>query len=43
MNAPMISRRHFTAGLGGILVAFSLDPKVAFAQQQEDLLDQVDD
>src|SRR5437762_13491324 len=37
MNAPMISRRHFTAGLGGILVAFSLDPKVAFAQQQPTL------
>src|SRR6266404_575351 len=33
MNAPMMSRRDFTAGLGALVVAFSLDPKVAFAQQ----------
>jgi len=33
MDAPMMSRRDFTAGLGALVVAFSLDPKVAFAQQ----------
>src|SRR5258707_2647878 len=33
MNAPMISRREFTAGVGAIVVAFSLDPKAALAQQ----------
>ena len=33
MNAPMMSRRDFTAGLGGLVVAFSLDPKLALAQQ----------
>jgi len=33
MNAPMMSRRDFTTGLGALVVAFSLDPKVAFAQQ----------
>src|SRR5437016_10077910 len=33
MNAPIISRREFTAGVGAIVVAFSLDPKVALAQQ----------
>ena len=37
MNAPMISRRTFTAGagatLGAIVVAFSLDPKASLAQQ----------
>jgi len=29
----MISRREFTAGVGAIVVAFSLDPKAALAQQ----------
>jgi len=33
MNAPMISRRTFTAGAGAIVLAFSLDPKVALTQQ----------
>jgi CO/xanthine dehydrogenase Mo-binding subunit len=33
MNAPMISRRVFTAGMGAIVVAFSLDPRTAPAQQ----------
>jgi len=33
MNAPMISRRAFTAGAGAIVLAFSLDPKVALTQQ----------
>jgi CO/xanthine dehydrogenase Mo-binding subunit len=33
MNAPMISRRAFTAGAGAIVLAFSLDPKAALAQQ----------
>src|SRR5262245_40410218 len=32
MNAPTLDRRQFAAGLGGILVAFSLDPRVALAQ-----------
>jgi CO/xanthine dehydrogenase Mo-binding subunit len=31
MNAPAFNRRQFTAGLGTLVVAFSLDPK-AFAQ-----------
>jgi CO/xanthine dehydrogenase Mo-binding subunit len=33
MNAPMISRRAFTAGAGGLVLAFSLDPRVMLAQQ----------
>src|SRR5689334_672174 len=33
MNAPMISRRVFTAGMGAIVVAFSLDPRTAPARQ----------
>jgi len=33
MNAPMISRRAFTAGAGGLVLAFSLDPQVMLAQQ----------
>jgi CO/xanthine dehydrogenase Mo-binding subunit len=33
MNLMMSSRREFTAGLGSIIVSFSLDPKLAFAQQ----------
>jgi nicotinate dehydrogenase subunit B len=32
-NAVTINRRTFTAGLGAIVVAFSLDPKLALAQQ----------
>jgi CO/xanthine dehydrogenase Mo-binding subunit len=33
MNAPILTRRHFTAGLGAIVVAFSLDPRAAPGQQ----------
>jgi CO/xanthine dehydrogenase Mo-binding subunit len=33
MNAPAISRRAFTAGAGGLVLAFSLDPQVMLAQQ----------
>jgi nicotinate dehydrogenase subunit B len=33
MNAPIISRRDFTAGFGAIVVAFSLAPQVSLAQQ----------
>ena len=32
MNAPMMSRRSFTKGLGGIALAFSLDPSELLAQ-----------
>jgi CO/xanthine dehydrogenase Mo-binding subunit len=32
MNAPVISRRTFTAGTAGLVLAFSLDPKVSLAQ-----------
>src|SRR3954470_8367372 len=34
MNTPHLSRRQFTAGLGGIVLAFSLDPHLAPAQQR---------
>jgi len=33
MNAPAFNRREFTAGLGALVVAFSLDPKVAHGQE----------
>ncbi len=33
MNAPIVSRRDVNAGLGTILVAFSLSPRLALAQQ----------
>jgi CO/xanthine dehydrogenase Mo-binding subunit len=32
MNAPAFNRRQFTTGLGALMLAFSLDPKVAPAQ-----------
>jgi nicotinate dehydrogenase subunit B len=35
MNAPIFTRRDVSKGLGAILVAFSLDPKVALAQQAQ--------
>ena len=35
MNAPIISRRGFTAGVGAIVLSFSLDPKGVFAQQPD--------
>jgi nicotinate dehydrogenase subunit B len=34
MDAPVFSRRQFTAGLGAIIVAFSLDPKFAVGQER---------
>ena len=34
MNAPAFNRREFTAGLGAIVVAFSLDPKLARGQER---------
>ena len=33
MNLMSPTRREFTAGLGSIIISFSLDPKLAFAQQ----------
>jgi CO/xanthine dehydrogenase Mo-binding subunit len=33
MNAMTSTRREFTAGIGAIVVAFSLDPKLALAQR----------
>ena len=32
MNAPTLTRRGFTKGLGGIVLAFSLDPAELLAQ-----------
>ena len=32
MNAPILSRRSFTKGMGGIVLAFSLDPRQLLAQ-----------
>jgi len=37
MNALALNRRTFTAGLGAIVVAFSLDPKLATGQQSAPL------
>ena len=37
MNVITPTRREFTAGLGAIVVAFSLDPKLALAQQSAPL------
>ncbi|HEY2135524.1 MAG TPA: molybdopterin cofactor-binding domain-containing protein [Xanthobacteraceae bacterium] len=37
MNAQMISRRGFTGGLGGLVIAFSLDPSGSLAQQHAKL------
>jgi nicotinate dehydrogenase subunit B len=34
MNAPALNRRQFTAGIGAIVVAFSLDPNAALAQER---------
>src|SRR5262249_56316243 len=34
MNAPIVTRRQVTAGLGAIVVAFSLDPRLAVAQER---------
>ena len=32
MNAPAVDRRRFTAGLGALVVGFSLDPELAWTQ-----------
>ena len=32
MNAPLLSRRTFAKGLGGIVLAFSLDPSELLGQ-----------
>ena len=32
MNAPTLTRRGFTQGLGGLVLAFSLDPAELLAQ-----------
>ncbi len=32
MNAPTLTRRGFTKGLGGLVLAFSLDPAELLAQ-----------
>jgi nicotinate dehydrogenase subunit B len=37
MNGPALDRRQFAAGLGAIVVAFSLDPRRVFAQQPAQL------
>ena len=34
MNAPAFTRRRFTGGLGTLVIAFSLDPNLAFAQER---------
>jgi nicotinate dehydrogenase subunit B len=34
MNAPAFNRRQFTAGFGALVVAFSLDPKLAAGQER---------
>jgi len=34
MNAPVLNRRQFTAGIGALVVAFTLDPDVAGAQEK---------
>jgi nicotinate dehydrogenase subunit B len=34
MNAPSFNRREFSAGLGTLVLAFSLDPKLARAQER---------
>jgi nicotinate dehydrogenase subunit B len=34
VNAPAFNRREFTAGFGAIVVAFSLDPKLARGQER---------
>jgi len=37
MHAPQITRRNFSAALGGIVLSFSLAPRFALAQQPERL------
>ena len=33
MNAPHLTRRHFTAGLGSIVLLFNLSPRLALGQE----------
>ena len=35
MNAPNLSRREFAAALGGIVLSFSLLPRLALGQQAQ--------
>src|SRR5215208_1988724 len=37
MNAPQITRRNFTAALGGIVLSFSLAPRLALGQDRAQL------
>jgi nicotinate dehydrogenase subunit B len=37
MNAPTLSRREFTAALGGIVLSFNLAPRLALGQQPANL------
>ncbi len=37
MNAPQITRRDFTAGLGGIVLSFSMGPQLALGQDKPKL------
>ena len=37
MNAPHISRRTFNAGLGGIVLSFSMGPQLALGQDKQKL------
>ena len=37
MNAPNLTRREFAAALGGIVVSFSLAPRLALGQQPANL------
>ena len=37
MNAPHITRRDFTAGLGGIVLSFSMGPQLALGQDKPKL------
>src|SRR5437879_10514979 len=34
MNAPVLNRRQFTAGVGALVVAFTLDPQRVVAQEK---------
>jgi nicotinate dehydrogenase subunit B len=34
MNAPHLTRRDFTAALGGLVISFSLSPRLALAQER---------
>ena len=34
MNAPLLTRRQFTAALGGIVLSFTLAPEILLGQAQ---------